>query len=264
MWQLVSQQGGQTPIITKGDLFLRMAQLAKFLDPPIGPQELISLVAGHFTRDIRSAIVSRPNSLKETMKLLKDLQGNTGLNVCRTSENVEDRNARESSPRGGNQPFYRDGARPQMLNGRENNMNNESHRDVTGNGGGRTDKGITRWNNHDRFRDRRNNGMNRRVNFIGIEDGASSERMLYWMRNNQRRGYWNNRPINRRRNWRTVEEDDRGRRFEGRNEVDNNRRSPSPTMHQHPVERLLINQNARRVESGEDRSPRNASGSLNQ
>ena len=113
-----------------------------------------------------------------------------------------------------------------------------------------------------------NNGMNHRVNFIGVEDGASSERMPYWIRNNQRRGYWNNRPINRRRNGRTVGEDDRGRRFEERNEVDNNRRSLSPTMRQHPldnpVERLLTNQNARRMESGEDLRPRNASVSLNQ
>ena len=110
-------------------------------------------MVGHFTSDIRSAIiVSRPNSLKETMKLLKDLQGNTGPSVCRTPENVGDRNTRESSPRGGNQSFYRDGARPQMVNGRENNMNNDNHRDVTGNGGGRADGGTTRWNNNDRFR----------------------------------------------------------------------------------------------------------------
>ena len=105
--------------------------------------------------------------------------------------------------------------------------------------------------------------MNQRVNFIGVENGASSERIPYWIRNNQRRGYWNNRQINRRRNGRTVVEDDRGRRFEERNEVDNNRRPPSPTMRRYPVdnpvERLLSNQNARRVESGEDLWPRNAS-----
>jgi hypothetical protein len=62
-----------------------------------------------------------------------------------------------------------------------------------------------------------------------------------------------------------VREDDWGRRFEERND---NNRSPSPTMHQqpedNPVERLLIDQNARRSRSNENRRPRSAFGSLNQ
>ena len=42
--------------------FIKMALLAIFPEPPIGFQELISLVTGHFPSNIRSAIiVSRPN-----------------------------------------------------------------------------------------------------------------------------------------------------------------------------------------------------------
>ena len=61
--------------------FMKMAQVAKFLDPPIGPPELISLLAGHFPINIITIIVSRPSLLKETMKLLKVLQGNKCLPV---------------------------------------------------------------------------------------------------------------------------------------------------------------------------------------
>ena len=107
--------------------------------------------------------------------------------------------------------------------------------------------------------------MNRRVNFIGIDNGTRQERIPYCMINNQRRGYWNQRQANRRRQGRGVREDDRGRRIEDRND---HNRSPSPTMqHPHddnPVERLLIDQNARRADSNEDRRPWSASGSLNQ
>ena len=86
------------------------------------------------------------------MQLLKDLQGNAGHNVGRTVENIKDRSARESNPRGGNQPFHRDGARQQMISDRENNVNNERHRELTGNVGARTDRGNNRWNQHDRFK----------------------------------------------------------------------------------------------------------------
>ena len=56
------------------DYFLEMGQLAKFVDPPISPQELISLVANHFPTEARSAIIiSKPKTFKETMQLLKEL-----------------------------------------------------------------------------------------------------------------------------------------------------------------------------------------------
>ena len=62
--------------------FMKMAQLAKFLDPAKGPPELLSLVTGHFPSNIRRAIiVSRQSSLKEMMKLLKNPQGNKWLPV---------------------------------------------------------------------------------------------------------------------------------------------------------------------------------------
>jgi hypothetical protein len=57
------------------DYFLKMGQLAKFLDPAISSKELISLVANHFPTETRSAIIiSKPKSFKETMQLLKELQ----------------------------------------------------------------------------------------------------------------------------------------------------------------------------------------------
>ena len=34
---------------TTSEHFMKMAPVAKFLDPPIGQKELISIVAGHFT-----------------------------------------------------------------------------------------------------------------------------------------------------------------------------------------------------------------------
>jgi hypothetical protein len=53
---------------------MKMAQIAKFLEPPIEERELISLIAGHFPSEIRSAIIdARPNTLEETMRLLEDL-----------------------------------------------------------------------------------------------------------------------------------------------------------------------------------------------
>ena len=201
---------------TTSEHFMKMAQLAKFLDPPIGPQELISLVAGHFTNDIRSTIiVSRPNSLKEVMQLLKDLKGNSGQNVGRPVESVEGRIARESNHRGGNQPFHRDGVRHSVINDRNNNINIEIHGVVTDNVGGRTDRSNNRWNQNERFRERRNYGMNHRVNFIGLKQDASRDRIPYWIRNKQRRGYWNHRQANRRRQERMVRENARGR-FEER------------------------------------------------
>jgi hypothetical protein len=44
------------------------------------------------------------------MKLLKDMQGNNGTNINHAQEHVGEINTRELSPRGVNQPFYRDGA----------------------------------------------------------------------------------------------------------------------------------------------------------
>ena len=48
-----------------GEHMMKMAQIAKFLEPPMEEKELISLIAGYFPSDIRSAIiVARQNSLK--------------------------------------------------------------------------------------------------------------------------------------------------------------------------------------------------------
>ena len=53
---------------------MKMAQIAKFLEPPIEERELTSLIGGHFPSEIRSAIIdARPNTLEETMRLLEDL-----------------------------------------------------------------------------------------------------------------------------------------------------------------------------------------------
>ena len=69
------------------DYFLKMGQLAKFVDPPISPQEIISLVANHFPTEARSAIIiSKPNTFKETMQPLKDLQ--VGISQTPFRENV--------------------------------------------------------------------------------------------------------------------------------------------------------------------------------
>ena len=74
---------------------MKIAQIAKFLEPPIEERELISLIAGHFPSEIRSVIiVARPNTLKETMKLLKDLQGHNETNYNREINPNEEVNFR--------------------------------------------------------------------------------------------------------------------------------------------------------------------------
>lgn len=58
------------------DYFIQIGQLARLLDPPITPEELINLVANHFAPEIRSAIiVSKPRTCEQTVNLLKELQG---------------------------------------------------------------------------------------------------------------------------------------------------------------------------------------------
>jgi len=245
------------------EYFMKMAQLAKFLDPPIGPLELISIVAGHFPSDLRSAIiVSRPSLLKETMKLLKDLQGNDGPRTNRVQEGVGELNIRESSPRGAIQPFYRDGARSPITSRRNANTNNEA----IGNGHGPTEGHRSRWSPNDRYRDRRGNIVNHRVNFIDTNNRPGHDRTPYWIRNCNRRGYWNRRHINQGHSIRMDMENEWSHRAEDRNDRNTRSRSHSP-RHQSdvedPVERLLNNQNARRIGNGEDHRPRTPSELLN-
>ena len=69
------------------DYFLEMGQLAKFVDPPISPQELISLMANYFPTEARSAIIlSKPKTFKQTMQLLEELQ--IGISQTPFRENV--------------------------------------------------------------------------------------------------------------------------------------------------------------------------------
>ena len=122
---------------------------------------------------------------------------------------------------------------------------------------------MMRWNPNDRYRDRRGNVVNLRVNLLDTDNGPGNDRAPYWMRNRHRRGYWNPRPVNHVRSTRTDRESEWRHRPEDRND-----RSHSPSMQQNdvenPVEWLLNNQNARRIGNGEDHRQRTPSDSLNQ
>ena len=144
------------------------------------------------------------------------------------------------------------------------NINNQ----VIGNGNGQIDGNRMRWNPYDRYRDRRGNVVNHRANLLDTDNGPGNDRAPYWMRNRHTRGYWNPRPVNRVRRSRTDRESEGRHRPDDRNDRDNRSRSHSPNMYQNdvenPVERLLNNQNARRIGNGEGRRQRTPSDSLNQ
>ena len=151
-----------------------------------------------------------------------------------------------------------------MANRRNTNINHQ----VTENGNGQIDGNMMRWNPNDRYRDRRGNVVNHRVNLLDTDNGPGYDRAPYWMRNHHRRGYWNPRSVNRDRRTRTDRESEGRHRPEDRNYRDSRSRSHSPNMHQNevenPVERLLNNQNVRGIGNGEDRRQRTPSDSLNQ
>ena len=112
---------------------MKIAQIDKFLEPPIEERELISLIAGHFPSEIRSAIiVARPNTLKETMKLLKDLQGHNETNYNREINPNEEVNSRIRAQQRGNDRLYNNNRyqnRPQFIpNNHTNNAQNYQNR----------------------------------------------------------------------------------------------------------------------------------------
>ena len=54
------------------DYFIQMGQLSRLLELPIPTEELINLIANHYTPDIRSAIiVSKPRNCEAMVNLLK-------------------------------------------------------------------------------------------------------------------------------------------------------------------------------------------------
>ena len=108
-----------------GEHMMKMVQIAKFLEPPIEERELISLIAGHFPSEIRSAIiVAIPNTLKETMRLLKDLQGHDETNRNREINTNKEGNFRGLTHQGRNDRQYnynRYQNRPQFTSNNHNN-----------------------------------------------------------------------------------------------------------------------------------------------
>ena len=75
------------------DYFIQMGQLARLLEPPIPTDELINLIANHYTTDIRSAIiVSKPRNCEEIVNLLKELQGNQSSVQTSTRKTLSNRN----------------------------------------------------------------------------------------------------------------------------------------------------------------------------
>ena len=78
------------------DYFLELGQAALLLDPPLTTVEFIDTAARHFPPEIRNAlVVARPQTFEETVALLKQLQGRTG--VDRSHEN---RMEKERGPKG--------------------------------------------------------------------------------------------------------------------------------------------------------------------
>jgi hypothetical protein len=137
---------------------------------------------------------------------------------------------------------------------------------MTGNTVGNNGRGDSRWSRNDMPRGQINNGHNHRINLIGIERDHNRGRIPYWMINNRGRGYHNPRQTFRIRQERVMRSNDREIDVEEREE--NRRRSPSPTNHtqqiDNPVERLLLEQNARRALTQEDRRQELASNTLNE
>ena len=137
---------------------------------------------------------------------------------------------------------------------------------MTGNTVGNNGRGDSMWSQNDRPRGQMNNGPNHRINLIGIERDQNRGRIPYWMINNRGRGYQNPRQTVRRRQERGMRSNDREIDVEEREE--NRRRLPSPTNHtqqiDNPVERLLLDQNARSALTQEDRRQELASNTLNE
>ena len=98
------------------EYFLQISQRARYLDPQIPTSEFLSCIANHFQRDIRSAlIISRPQTAKEFLQLLKDLQPQSYTRFAIRENRPEDKPDRKppqsqfSRGRTGPQPNYLQG-----------------------------------------------------------------------------------------------------------------------------------------------------------
>ena len=131
---------------------MKMSQITKFLEPPIEEWELISLIVGHFPSEIRSVIiVARPNTLKEPMKLLKDLKGHNETNRNREINPNEEGNSRVPAQQGRNDRQYNNNRyqnRPQFIsNNHANNDRNYQNRNYGNHqNGNNNDKRIEKIN----------------------------------------------------------------------------------------------------------------------
>ena len=151
-----------------GEHMMKVAQIAKFLEPLKEERELISLIAGHFPSEIRSAIiVARLDNLKETMRLLKDLQG-YGESNCNTETDMnQEGNSRGQmyqgrNDRANNHNRFQYG--PQFaINNQNNNNNNQNYRNRNGNNGYPRNNG----NNQNRNNNYRRNET---INHIQIDN----------------------------------------------------------------------------------------------
>ena len=66
---------------------MKLGQIAKFIDPSTSPQKLTALATNHFPAEVRSAvIIAKPNSFKDAIQLLKELQRNMTNNLPRIAE----------------------------------------------------------------------------------------------------------------------------------------------------------------------------------
>ena len=159
-----------------GEHMMKVAQIAKFLEPPIEEKELISLIAGHFPSEIRSAIiVARLNNLKEAMKLLKDLQGYGEPNHNTGTDSNGDRNFRRQTYQNrndgtGNQSRYQNGYRGTYNNNRHNNYNNNQ-----GNRGRNGNNDYPRRNNYNYNHNNNNYRVNEAINHIQFENRRSNQ-----------------------------------------------------------------------------------------
>ncbi len=240
------------------DYFLKMGQLAKFVDPPISPQELISLVANHFPTEARSAIIiSKPKTFKETMQLLKELQ----VGISQTPFRENDRRADENH-------MWKREVNALTYGKRARSPDNQNvSRMIQDRNGGRPSESNQRgrWVPE---RGRRNSPRenNHQVNRLQLldEDSEDDYRTPFWMRRDHypRR---HRRPRNYdRRYFPRSNQGSYNRRLTNHGpDVSNPRNHELPEVppsdedqRDNPVERLLDSQNSRRTQQVRSDVPR--------
>ena len=245
------------------DYFIQNGQLARLLDPPITPEELINLIADHYAPEIRSAIiVSRPRTYEEMVSLLKELQGHqnssdSGENRRRTSYgregagNLQGRERVEYA-RGQGPPireFSNQGPHPQNRPRDRGNPGFTNHNN--GNTWNRGNQGNTvrnQWENERRpiepnTRRPDDRRWNPRVNFLGVDRRPRP----YSTENGNREMGMARRTPYENRNYRRQDERFPGpyRRERNDNSSDGEDRPFPPGIDESRVNRLIDDQNAR-------------------